>query len=43
MMELKRNKLKIIKRSKTKKKHILSVDKFVKPVNWISRVNMPNL
>jgi hypothetical protein len=32
-------KLKIIKRSKTKKKHILSVSKLIKPVNRISRVS----
>ena len=40
--EIKMNKLKIIKRPKTKKKHILSVGKLVKPVNRINRASTSN-
>jgi hypothetical protein len=42
-MKSKKNKLKTIKRSKTKKKHILSVDKLVKPVNRVNEASTLSL
>jgi len=41
--EIKKNKLKTIKRPKTKKKHIILVGKLIKPLNRVSQTGTPNL
>jgi hypothetical protein len=43
MIKLKKNKLKTIKRPITKKKHIISVGKLIKPMNRVSHASTPNL
>jgi len=43
MIKSKKNKLKTIKRPKTKKKHILLVGKLIKSVNRVSRASTLNL